>query len=69
MSSADFGHLSLGDLCSLMSVVVFWVSGSRRTLMSLWVSMLLNGTVFDDPAPLACDCDEASFNPSFSHIM
>ena len=31
--------------------------------------MSLNGAVFDDPAPLACDCDEASFNPSFSHIL
>ena len=69
MSFASFGHRSLVDLCSLMRVVVFWDSGSRIPPLLLWVSTSLNGIVFDDPAPLASDSAEASFNPSFSNIL
>ena len=33
------------------------------------MSTSLNGTLFDHPAPLACDSGEVSFDPSFSHFL
>ena len=62
--------VSLGDLCSLMRVVVsWWVFESSRSRLFLWRMTSLNGTVLDDPAPLVCDFVKVSFAPSASHIL